>query len=84
MQAKHPSILSDNMITKIRERSPSPPPENDLVLAETDNESESHDSDFYALDRSQEPYPHVLKPSTIPVKSSPPAFSLPTHRSRDE
>lgn len=84
MQAKHPSILSDNMITKIRARSPSPPPENDLVLAETDNESESHDSDFYALDPSQEPYPHVLRPSTIPVKSSPPTFSLPTHRSRNE
>ncbi|KAH9815517.1 hypothetical protein DFH28DRAFT_1126264 [Melampsora americana] len=84
MQAKHPSILLDNMITKIRQRSPSPPPEHDLVLAETDDESESHDSDFYALDRSQEPYPPVLRPSTVPVEPSPPPFSLPTHRSRDE
>ncbi|KAG0142542.1 hypothetical protein CROQUDRAFT_26006, partial [Cronartium quercuum f. sp. fusiforme G11] len=85
MQAKHPSALPDSMITKIRQPSPSPPPENDLVLVQDQkDDSESHDSDFYTLDRSQEPYPPVLRPSEVPPKTSPSGPTLPPNRSRDE
>lgn len=86
MQTKHPQVLNDTMITKIRSPSPSPPPEHDLALVEEDETgSESHESEFYTLDQSQEPYPPVLQPSTIHNQSTtPPTPSFPSHRSRDE